>query len=1067
MTRDPSSGVLVFDTDATVQHVDPAAVDLLNTSRPDLLAGTASCLQVSVTTADGTPYASLCAYVEQVLEDDAPAQAVVVDGNWRADVRVTYGAEAPRGVVVTLHSVSGGDDPSGGLPALDDSTSNRRTERANTDPFYARQNRLLDRITRGAPLADVLADLTALIEEERPDMRGSVLLFDPDTETLRHGAAPSLPDDYVAAIDGEPIGPAAGSCGTAAYRDEPVIVEDIARDDRWVDYRDVALNHGLRACWSTPIHGEDGDVLGTFALYYDEPCAPDAEDRALINEASRLASIAIEHDRRKQELQLQKEQLRRLVENAQPIVVALDADGRVLISEGDDLEGLGLEPGEVVGESIYDLYADQPTLLNHIDRALGGEPVDAVIEIEDVVLDIWYAPYYDQADEVAGCIGMAVDITERREAESALRASRDLLRRTQEMAHVGGWIYDSETDTMKGTDETYRIYGLPLDAELTLEQSLSFYPPETAAALRGAAERCLEHGDPFSEEGPITTPEGTRRWVRIRGEPRRDDEGTITKMVGTVQDLTERHTMEQKLREQKEWLQSITENVSGGIYRSTQEGLVYANQAFLDLFGYDSLEQMAEADPMSLYANPERRDELFRREAEQGGLDGVEVEYRRKDGSTFTGLLRSTQVVGTDDSTYYDGVVTDITEQKARERALRAHREKMSALYQTTERLFSADSRSEIADHVQQLLEEAFDYPLTGVSFVEDGVIVPERVSLEDDHEMPPVRSLDVEGDSLAARAIRSDEPEVIEDLQTTDNEIPYGDLRSAVCIPIAESGVIYVGRVTPTAPDAFDLHLIDILAKKAAAVLARIEHERELTTAKQEAEEASRLKSALLANMSHEIRTPLTSILGFADLLQDNLADENAEYAQLVRRGGERLMKTLDSVLQLSKLEAGVTDIASESIDLVASVRKTVNLHRPQAEAAEVALCFDAGVASLSDEWTPTVIQRVVSNLLSNAIKFTPAGGTVTVRVEEGDDHAILSVKDTGIGIDDAFRSRLFDAFTQESEGVKREHEGSGLGLAIVKRLVDLMDGDIGVESTKGEGTTFRVVLPRQSPAS
>ena len=657
------------------------------------------------------------------------------------------------------------------------------------------------------------------------------------------------------------------------------------------------------------------------------------------------------------------------------------------------------------------------------------------------------------------------DTAKRTNPNETLRKHRDLLRRTQEMAHVGGWVYNPTTDVMEGTDETYRICGVPLNAELTLDEALSLYPAETADRIRAAAVRCLTTGTPFDAEGPMVTPEGASRWVRVRGEARRNDDGTIVRMVGTVQDLTERHAIEERLREQKEWLQSITENISGGIYRSTKKGLVYANQAFLDLFDYESLAEMASADPDSFYANPEVRDELMRRETEQDGLTGVEVEYRRKDGATFTGLLRSTQVVGDDGTTkYYDGVVTDITEQKEREAKLRAQGQKMNILYETTERLLSADTPGTVADRIQHLLDEAFAYPFMGVSFVEDGKILPERVSLADGHDVPAVQPLNVDGESLAARSLRSGKTVTIEDLADDPGNRSYGDLRSAVCVPIAEAGVIYLGHTEPGPFESFDLHLIDVLAKKAAAVLTRIEREQQLKETKQKAEEASRLKSALLANMSHEIRTPLTSIIGFAGLLESNLSGRNARYAELVHHGGERLMDTLDSVLQLSKLEADVIEPSSDSVDLVSKAREAVNLYRQRAEAAQVALRFEPAAESLVGAWDAAAVHRVLSNLLSNALKFTPEGGTVTVSVREHDGRAAVTVTDTGIGISDDFRDRLFDAFTQESDGLEREHEGSGLGLAIVSRLVDLLDGTIDVESTKGEGTCFRVTLPLPS---
>jgi GAF domain-containing protein len=121
----------------------------------------------------------------------------------------------------------------------------------------------------------------------------SILLLD-DEGRLRYGAAPSLPPDYNRAADGIPIGPRMGSCGTAAYRRETVIVSDIASDPLWDGHRDVALPHGLRACWSTPILAQDGTVLGTFAMYYREPRDPTLHEMEVIRGAGQLAGMAIE-----------------------------------------------------------------------------------------------------------------------------------------------------------------------------------------------------------------------------------------------------------------------------------------------------------------------------------------------------------------------------------------------------------------------------------------------------------------------------------------------------------------------------------------------------------------------------------------------------------------------------------------------------------------------------------------------------------------------------------------------------------------------------------------------------
>ena len=166
-------------------------------------------------------------------------------------------------------------------------------------------------------LRSTLERLVRLIEERQPGMRGSILLLDDDGVTLRHGAAPSLPPEYCQLIDGERIGPMAGSCGTAAYRGEQVIVVDIATDPLWATYRAAALPFGLRACWSTPVIDTERRVLGTFAMYYDEPRSPGSDELRLTSTASLLACNIIVRARAEEALRRRKEELRQRTESAE------------------------------------------------------------------------------------------------------------------------------------------------------------------------------------------------------------------------------------------------------------------------------------------------------------------------------------------------------------------------------------------------------------------------------------------------------------------------------------------------------------------------------------------------------------------------------------------------------------------------------------------------------------------------------------------------------------------------------------------------------------------------------
>ncbi|WP_263810390.1 PAS domain-containing sensor histidine kinase [Salinibacter pepae] len=243
--------------------------------------------------------------------------------------------------------------------------------------------------------------------------------------------------------------------------------------------------------------------------------------------------------------------------------------------------------------------------------------------------------------------------------------------------------------------------------------------------------------------------------------------------------------------------------------------------------------------------------------------------------------------------------------------------------------------------------------------------------------------------------------------------------------------------------------------------ITERKKREQTLREAKERAEEAARLKSAMLANMSHEIRTPLTSITGFSEVLEQNLSGQHGDFATKIRKSSERLQRTLESVLHLSKLESSVHKLKREEVSLRAVVEDVTAALRDDLTEKSLALQTeipDSPVSGISNE---DALHRICRNLLENAIKFTPAGGCVGIRLLDEGRSATLEIEDSGIGMDPENVPGLFQAFRQESEGMAREYEGSGLGLSIVKRLTDELGGEVDVETEKGEGTCFAVTLP------
>jgi PAS domain S-box-containing protein len=523
-------------------------------------------------------------------------------------------------------------------------------------------------------------------------------------------------------------------------------------------------------------------------------------------------------------------------------------------------------------------------------------------------------------------IGIGLDISGRKAYEDALRDQRDRFATLFENLPtpvVHGRLQRNEQDSVTIHDVNTafeELFGYEA-ANIQGEELNDLIVPvdETENAL-DLNQQAMADGTLETEVQRLAD-DGLRNF-RLQAAVREKPSGTV-EVYAIYSDITEQKAIEEKLRAREEWLRSITQNISDGIFRSTPErGLVYANQAYVDMFGYDSAEELYEIDSIDMYADPEERERLVEIENEAGEIDGVEVEFKRKDGSTFVGLLSSTVVREEDGAPlYYDGAVTDITEQKQREQ---------------------------------------------------------------------------------------------------------------------------------------------------------------ELQTAKEEAEKANRLKSAFLANMSHEIRTPLTSIIGFAEAIGEAIshsaeaeattdasdaANESAakvrQFAELIERSGQRLLETLNSVLDLSKLESGSMHLDLQSIDAAREVEETAELFERRAAEKDVEMNADIPDGPLWTRADRGALERVLHNLLSNAVKFTEPGGSVVARSYPESETVTFEVEDTGVGIDPDFLPDLFDAFEQESTGHDRNHEGSGLGMAVTKRLVDRMDGSIEVESEPGEGTCFTIKLP------
>ncbi len=296
-----------------------------------------------------------------------------------------------------------------------------------------------------------------------------------------------------------------------------------------------------------------------------------------------------------------------------------------------------------------------------------------------------------------------------------------------------------------------------------------------------------------------------------------------------------------------------------------------------------------------------------------------------------------------------------------------------------------------------------------------------------------------------------------------------YG-LRALLVAPIRRhgrvEGLVIVHRDRAHDWDPAETEFAAAVADAVALAMERADRERLVAellesreaaeAGREAAERMNRLKSSFLANMSHEFRTPLTGILGFADLLAEEVPEQHRPYVGLIERNGRRLLDTLNSVLDLSRLEAGEYPAQLRTLALAPVVRDATRDVAVEAEAKGLRFDLeldDAAAASLD----PDALTRIISHVAGNAVKFTDSGG-VLVTVERSDKDAVLRVADTGLGISPSVVDQVSEAFHQEDSGHGRSHEGAGLGLTVADRLVKLLGGTISIESQRPGGTVVTI---------
>lgn len=566
------------------------------------------------------------------------------------------------------------------------------------------------------------------------------------------------------------------------------------------------------------------------------------------------------------------------------------------------------------------------------------------------------------------------------------------------------------------------------------------FSQETARQLRKYDLQVMQTGKPLTLEEELTLPDGRTRIHTACKFPYFSEDGTILGIMGISRDITRQKALEARLRENEARLEEAQRlaHLGNWVWDLRTDQVTWSEELYR-IFGLAPGSQTITFESFLSLIHPEDRERI--QAAWQQAFQDLQpliytVRIVRPDGTTR--VLRSKAHVEADASgkaVRAFGIALDLTELHEAEAQLR----RSHAILQA-EQEADLDGILVVDENGHVLAYNRRYQQLWGIP---DAVMATRNADVMLKYVCGLVK--DPARDMLPQEPLRSDRTARIR----TEIALKDGRVFERYTAPVISSQNEYFGRVW---------FLRDITERKRMEEGLR-EQNRKL-------QELDSLKSNFVNAISHDLRTPLTSIVGYAEFLEDEvggaLSTAQRGFVTQIQRNAARLEHLVDDLLDFARLDAGTFKLALKEADLGALAREVIGSLRPLADEAQVAIMDDLPAAPLLAEFDPARIERVLMNLISNALKFTAAGGQVVVSGGNEPGRARLSIRDTGIGIAPEDVSRLFQRFSQLSPGM-RQANGTGLGLSISKALVDAHGGEIGVSSELGKGSTFWFALPRR----
>ena len=651
------------------------------------------------------------------------------------------------------------------------------------------------------------------------------------------------------------------------------------------------------------------------------------------------------------------------------------------------------------------------------------------------------------------------DISERKAADEALRDQANRLRLALSIAHAGAWEWHLDGTEHWWTEEVYHIIGCQRSETIPSQAVwMQAVHPEDRPRLEAVIAAAIAERHGYCEMYRLIRRDGAVIWIEDHAELEYNEQGEVTRIYGVSQDVTERALIEQAIQHSENRLRAILDCAVDAIVTMDSHSRIHSfNAAAEQMFGYRESEVIGE-DIALLMPSPhkERHASYVRRYQETGNttLMGTRRELMacHRSGRLFP-IELSVAEISSNGERFYTGMMRDISAHKAAEQALLSARAELQGVINAASEIAIIVTNAEgMITLFNSGAERMLGYEASEVVglrtplFLHDLQEVVSRGLALTEEAGHPVSGFAV----FVSQAIRHGH-----------------EVREWSFIRKDRSRLTVLMTVTPIRDTD---GLISGFLSIAKDISPLKQTQSELLLAKEQAEAASRAKSAFLANMSHEIRTPLNAVLGMAYLLDGTpLEGQQRQYVHMISSAGRSLLQILNDILDFSKIEAGRMELSPAEFNLDEMIEGLAGIMAVSAGNKELAL-YIAVDPALPRVWIADGLrlQQILLNLLGNAIKFTQHGHVMlTIQPAPAALDAAhqctvrFEVSDTGIGMTAQQTSRLFVPFTQADTSTTRQFGGTGLGLAISRRLAEMMGGQIDVHSQAGAGSCFTVIVP------